>query len=153
MVRLADLPAHLAERYAAAECPEFETTPIATGPKLGERRVAIVSSAGLNRRHQPRFIGSDKDYRAIPSATDHSDILISHVSLGFDRTAFQQDLNSVFPIDRLRDLAKEGFIGSVAETHYSFMGGGTPEGMEPFAQKVAHHLQADKVTAVVLIPV
>jgi len=153
LVRLADLPAHLAERYAAAECPKFETTPIATGPSLGERRVAIVSSAGLNRRHQPRFIGPDKDFRAIPSATNPSDILMSHVSLGFDRTAFQQDLNTVFPIDRLRDIAKQGYIGSVAETHYSFMGGGSPEGMEPFARKVAHHLQADKVTAVVLIPV
>ena len=153
MVRLADLPAHLAERYATAKCPEFKTTPIAAGPILGERRVAIVSSAGLNQRHQPRFIGSDKDYRAIPSATDPSDILMSHVSLGFDRTAFQQDLNTVFPIDRLRDLAEEAFIGSVAEIHYSFMGGGSPEGMEPYAQNVVRLLQADNVTAVVLIPV
>lgn len=27
-----------------------------------------------------------------------------------------------FPIDRLRELADQGVIGSVAEKHYSFMG-------------------------------
>ncbi len=153
MVRLTDLPPHLADRYASANCPEFVETPMAAGPPIKERRVAIVSSAGLTLRDHSRFVGGDKDYRAIPVETASSDILMSHVSLGFDRTAFIQDINTVFPVDRLQDLAKEGYIGSVAKTHYSFMGGSSPEGMEPYAQEVARHLKRDNVSAALLLPV
>jgi D-proline reductase (dithiol) PrdB len=46
---------------------------------------------------------------------------MSHVSVNFDRTGFQQDLKVIFPLDRLRELAVEGSIGSVAAFHYSFL--------------------------------
>lgn len=153
MVRLIDIPDHLASRYAGADCPAFVTTPMVDGPPLRERRVAIISSAGLGLRDEPRFLGGDKDYRVIPADTDPTDILMSHVSLGFDRTAFYQDLNTVFPIDRLRELADEQFIGSVGDTHYSFMGGSSPEGMEDHANEVAHQLREDDVSAALLLPV
>lgn len=47
MARLTDFPPAQAKRYAELECPSFETTPWVHGPPLAERRVAIVSSAGL----------------------------------------------------------------------------------------------------------
>ena len=47
MVRLADLPPAQAQRLAAYDCPNFATEPWVTGPPLSQRRVAIVSSAGL----------------------------------------------------------------------------------------------------------
>ena len=50
------------------------------------------------------------------------DILTSHVSINFDRAGFQRDLNVIYPIDRLRELAAEGVIGGVAETHFTVMG-------------------------------
>ncbi len=153
MVRLADLPDHLANRYASADCPVFEATPMVDGPPLSDRRVAIISSAGLNLRNQSRFLGGDKDCRAIPAATEPSDILMSHVSLGFDRTGFYQDLNTVFPIDRLRSLVDEGFIGSVSDTHYSFMGGSSPDGMEVHADEMVRRLREDNVSAALLLPV
>jgi D-proline reductase (dithiol) PrdB len=59
----------------------------------------------------------------------------------------------VFPVDRLRELAAEGVIGSVAATHYSFMGATDPVQMEPYAREVASQLKSDAVGAVLLSPV
>lgn len=47
---------------------------------------------------------------------------LAHFSPNFDRTGFALDLNVVYPIDRLHELAERGVIGSVASTHLSFMG-------------------------------
>ena len=47
MTRLTDLPPDQAKRLAEVECPTFETRPWMTGPALAQRRIAIVSSAGL----------------------------------------------------------------------------------------------------------
>jgi D-proline reductase (dithiol) PrdB len=59
----------------------------------------------------------------------------------------------VFPLDRLNELAAEGEIGSVAATHYSFMGATDPVQMEPHARELAGRLKADGVDAVILSPV
>ena len=69
MTRLTDLPPALAKRLAELECPDFETRPWVTGPALSERRVAIVSSAGLVVRGEDPFRGRGPDYRVIPSGT------------------------------------------------------------------------------------
>ena len=153
MTRLSDLPAGQAKRLAELECPDFATRPWVGGPPLSQRRVAIVSSAGLVRRGENPFRGRDADYRAIPSDTRPEDLLISHISINFDRTGFQEDWNVVFPLDRLRDLAREGTIGSVADTHYSFMGATDPVQMEANAREVAGRLKQDGVDAAILPPV
>ena len=153
MVRLVDLPPAQAQRLAAFECPQFATEPWVTGPPLSQRRVAIVSSAGLLVRGGIPFRGRDPDYHAIPPGTPPSDLLISHVSINFDRTGFQEDWNVVFPLDRLGELAVEGRIGSVAATHYSFMGATDPREMEGAAREVAARLKQDRVDAVLLSPV
>jgi D-proline reductase (dithiol) PrdB len=83
--------------------------------------------------------------------------LISHISINFDRTGFQEDWNVVFPLDRLNELAADGVIGEVAQTHYSFMGsfmGATdPVLMEPHARALAGRLKGDRVDTVILPPV
>ena len=78
---------------------------------------------------------------------------MSHISINYDRTGFQEDWNVVFPLDRLGELAAEGAIGSVAATHYSFMGATDPVLMEDYAREVAGRLKQDKVDAVILSPV
>lgn len=153
MTRLTDLPPAQAQRLAELECPDFETRPWVTGPSLSQRRVAIVSSAGLVVRGEDPFRGRDPDYRAIPVTTAANDLLCSHISINFDRTGFQEDWNVVFPLDRLRELAVEGAIGSVAQTHYSFMGATDPVQMEPHARDLAGRLKQDRVDAVILSPV
>ena len=153
MTRLSDLPPAQATRLAELECPDFTTRPWVNGPPLRARRVAIVSSAGLVVRGEEPFRGRDADYRAIPGNTIPSELLISHISINFDRTGFQEDWNVVFPLDRLNELAAAGTIGSVAATHYSFMGATDPVQMEPYARELALRLKQDRVDAVILSPV
>jgi D-proline reductase (dithiol) PrdB len=153
MTRLTSLPQAQAERLATLECPDFETKPWVTGPPLSRRRVAIVSSAGLVVRGEDPFRGRDPDYRAIPADTKPEELLVSHISINFDRTGFQEDWNVVFPLDRLNELAADGMIGSVAQTHYSFMGATDPVQMEPQTRELAGRLKHDQVDAVVLSPV
>ena len=153
MTRLTDLPAGQAQRLAELECPDFATRPWVQGPPLSQRRVAIVSSAGLVVRGEEPFRGRDPDYRAIPATTAPEDLLCSHISINFDRTGFQEDRNVVFPIDRLRELAEEGVIGSVVDMHYSFMGATDPIQMEPHARELAGRLKLDNANSVILAPV
>lgn len=153
MTRLTDLPPAQANRLAATECPNFTTTPWVTGPSLAERRIAVVSSAGLFRRGGVPFLGRDADYRAIPNDIAWSDLLTSHISVNFDRTGLQEDWNVAFPLDRLKELAADGTVGSVASTHYSFMGASDPIAMEQHARELAGRLRQDQVDSVLLAPV
>jgi D-proline reductase (dithiol) PrdB len=153
MTRLSKLPPAQAKRLAELDCPDFATRPFVSGPALSRRRVAIVSSAGLVVRGEEPFRGRDPDYRAIPGTTAPENLLMSHISINFDRTGFQEDWNVVFPLDRLDELAAAGTIGSVARTHYSFMGATDPVQMEPHARELAGRLKQDGVDAVILSPV
>ena len=152
-MRLTNLPAAMAKRLAELECPDFKTTPWVEGPPLARRRVAVVSSAGLVVRGEKPFRGRDPDFRAIPGTTRPDQLLMSHISINYDRTGFQEDWNVAFPLDRLGELAAEGAIGSVAATHYSFMGATDPVLMEPHARELAGRLKQDAVDAVILPPV
>jgi len=153
MTRLTSLPPGQAKRLAEIECPDFETRPWVSGPALSQRRVAVVSSAGLFVRGENPFRGRDTDYRAIPADTKPEEVLISHISINFDRTGFQEDWNVVLPLDRLRELAADGVIGSVAKTHYSFMGAIDPTEAEVHVRELAGRLKRDNVDAVLLAPV
>ena len=78
---------------------------------------------------------------------------MSHVSTNFDRSGFQQDLNVVFPLDRLKELAVQGLISSAAAFHYSFMGAVDPKEFESSTRKLAALLKKDGVNALLLVPV
>jgi len=137
-----------------AKCPSFESRPWVTGPPLNQRRVAIISTAGLHtKKDRPFTLDRGDNYRVIPGDIKSSELLISHLSANFDRTGFQQDWNVMFPLDRLRELAKEGIIGSVADYHYSFMGATDPLRLEKDVRNLASILKKDQVNAVLLVPV
>jgi D-proline reductase (dithiol) PrdB len=153
MVRLVDLPPATQTGMRNLDCPSFERKPFVAGPPLAARRIAVVTSAGLVRRGEKPFVSGDVGYQALPGDTPADQLLMTHVSVNFDRTGFQRDINVVFPLDRLRALAAEGTIGSVASTHYSFMGATDPRGMEANARSVAGLLKADRVEGVLLTPV
>ena len=85
-------------------------------------RLAIVTTAGLHRRADRPFGPGEQTYRVIPSDTPAAEIVQSHTSLGFDRTAIMRDLNISFPIDRARELVARGELGGLGPNHYSFMG-------------------------------
>jgi D-proline reductase (dithiol) PrdB len=153
MARLEDIPEPTRTAARDIPCPAFDTTPFVTGPALSERRVAIVSSAALIHRGDKPFDFGSGEYRAVSSAWDNADILMSHVSINHDRNGYRRDLNVIYPIDRLRELADEGVIGSVADTHFSVMGSTDPAAMVASANSIANALHADRVNAIVLCPV
>jgi D-proline reductase (dithiol) PrdB len=145
MVRLSDLSELEAQHLLELPCAVNADGPWTAGPRRGTARVALITSAGLSLRSDDTFRPGASDYRVIPAAVDSADIIMSHVSTNFDRTGFQQDINVVFPIDRLRELAAEGVFGSVADFHYSFMGATEPEKLEGKARELAGLLKEDGV--------
>ena len=153
MVHLRELPEQLREALINQELPEFGDTPWINPKPLNECRVALVSTAGLHRREDPAFTPGAGDYRIIPDDYNMNDLVMSHLSTNFDRSGFYQDINTSFPIDRLRELAEGGTIGSVANRHFSFMGATPPTIMEPVARDLASVLKSDNVDAVALVPV
>lgn len=153
MARLEDIPDVEREVIMNLRLPDYPTTPFVDGPPLAERRVAIVSTAGLQRRGDRPFGVAAGDYRVIPGDTPPGDLVMSHASPNFDRTGFQQDVNVVFPLERLRELVADGTIGSVADFHYSFMGAADSEDLEGPARRLTELLHADAVDAVLLVPI
>jgi D-proline reductase (dithiol) PrdB len=157
MVRLADLDETTRNSFRARvkDLSPFAPTAFVKGPPLARRRVAIVATAGLHRRGDVPFTEgpAQADYRVIPGDARPEDLVMSHASINFDRSGFQQDLDVVFPLQRLRELAARGAIGSVADIHYSFMGALAPKSLEPRARQLAGMLKQDQVDAVLLSPV
>ena len=151
MTRYADMPESVARHLARLPLPEMEGGAFVSGPPLSERRIALVSSAGLGRRGDRPFGPGAVDYRVLPA--DANDIVMSHISVNYDRTGFQQDLNVVYPLQRLKELAAAGEIGGVAAHHYSFMGASDPAPMQPFAEDAAAAMLAEGVDTALLVPV
>jgi D-proline reductase (dithiol) PrdB len=149
MARTEDIP----QSTRDVPCPSFDTTPFVAGPPLSERRFAIVSSAALIRRGDMPFAFGSAECRFLPAVTPVGEILISHVSINFDRAGFQRDINVVYPIDRLRELAAEGVIGGVADTHYTVMGSTDPVGMVAAADQIAGQLRQERIDSILLSPV
>ncbi len=153
MARIEDIPEPTRTAVQTAPCPSFETRPWVNGPPLAQRRVAIVSSAALFRKGEAPFHFGSTESRRLSADLPAGDILLSHVSINFDRSGFQRDINVAYPIDRLRELAREGVIGGVAETHYSILGSTEPVGMEDTAEQIAGQLRQEHIDAVLLSPV
>ena len=139
----------------SSRCPSFDTPAFTSLSKpLSEARVAIVTSAALHRPDQGRFAPADTSFRALDRAD--RDLVLGHWSPNFDRSGFQVDLNVVYPIDRLEELAAEGVIGDVAPRHFAFAGN-QPETVSEVrldtGPACAAELLADAVDVVVLTPV
>jgi D-proline reductase (dithiol) PrdB len=116
--------------------------------------LAIVTSAGLHGRGDRPFGREDPTYRVIPSDVAAADVLQSHSSLAFDKTAFIRDVNVVFPIDRLGELVADGRVGRIGPRHYSVMGA-LPDMSrlrDETAPALAARLVDDGVDVVVLTP-
>ena len=114
MVRLNTLPHADRAHLQAKPLPEVGKTAWQPSRALSESRVALLTTSGIGLRSDQRFELRDTTYRVIPGEVEAKDLVMSHASVNFDRTAFQLDLNVAFPIDRLRELEAGGEIGSLA---------------------------------------
>ncbi len=153
MARLEDFSEPMRSHLADLACPSFVETLWVVAKPLARCRVAIVSTAGLQRRGDRAFEMGTSDFRVIPGDTPSGDIVMSHISTNFDRSGFQADINVALPIDRLRELADAGTIGSVAGYHYSFMGATDPTHMRAHAERMCGLLRDDDVDVVLLVPI
>jgi D-proline reductase (dithiol) PrdB len=102
-------------------------TPLAK--PLSECRVSLLSTAGISMKDDPPFdmemerknpMRGDPSWRALRAGASSSDIDANHLHI--DTGYVEEDLNVALPLDRLRELAEDGVVGSVASTHYSIMG-------------------------------
>jgi D-proline reductase (dithiol) PrdB len=122
-------------------------------------RVALVTTAGLVPPGEAPFDanvrGGDSSFRVIPADAELARVEEHHRSASFDHTGIEQDRNVAFPLDRLRELAAAGEIGSVAPRHLSFMGSITAPGrlIRYSAPESAAVLVADEVDVALLVPV
>ena len=87
--------------------PEFDSTPVAAAPILAKARVAILTTAGLRGAGDVSYWQpTDGSFTVLP-ATDR-DVQLSHFSPNFDRSGFAADINVVYPVDRLEEMAAAG---------------------------------------------
>ena len=110
--------------------------------------MAFITAGGIHKKSQVPFNTSgDFSYRVIEKDTPTSEPMVTHG--GFDNSDINKDVNAMFPIDRLRELVKEGFIGSLADETYTFMGGGNVEKFRnETGPEIARKLKAQGVDVV-----
>lgn len=108
-----------------SEIPTATLPPVVWTPvnkPLAEMRVALVTGTGVHLRGDARFnLVCDNTFRIIPGDSGTEDLTVSHG--GYDNSDVLADINSMFPLDRLRELAAEGLIAGIAPRHIGFMGG------------------------------
>lgn len=112
----------LSRSYQPSEQQGVPWTPVTK--RLRESTVSIVTTAGVHLRNQIPFDmkdpNGDPSPRVIPGEVSTDDLMITHDY--YDHKDADRDINVVFPIERLREFAKEGFIKAVAPVHFGFMG-------------------------------
>ena len=134
--------------------PEFDTTAFTPPKPLTEATVAIVTTAAIHPMDDDGFTGFDTGFRLLDR--ERRDLALGHWSPNFDRSAFAADLDVVYPIDRLEELAADGVIGRVAPRHVSFAGN-QPDDVATVrldsGPAAAEALRHDGVDVVLLTPV
>jgi D-proline reductase (dithiol) PrdB len=126
---------------------------------LAHCRLALVSSAGLvvpgQRPFDEGVRGGDPSFREIPADADPRGLIDTHRSTSFDHGGIAADPNLALPLERVRELAASGRIGSVNRRHLSFMGSITAPGrlMRDTAPVAARALADDGVDVALLVPV
>lgn len=106
--------------YRWVENVDAPWTPL-TKP-LNQSRVALASSSGIYLTSQrPFHTKDDTSIREIPKTASAGDFGLNH--FGYRMDGAERDPYCVFPLEQMRKLEDEGFIGELAETAYTFMGG------------------------------
>ena len=149
------------EHFAKQGFPPYQWAVNQTVPwtpfvkRLEDCRVAMISSGGIYiRGKQPPFDPERDDltFREIPRDIDVRDLSISHNH--YDHSDADKDVNVVFPIERIREMEQERFIGSVAPVNYAFMGRIFKRRQleKEMAPEIARKLKENKVDVFLLVP-
>jgi len=120
-------------------------------------RLTLVGSSGLYLAGQRPFdtnaLRGDFSWRLVPVDADLTTSYLAHEH--YDHTAADTDRNSVFPLDRLRELVASGEIGGLTANHFSFSGylPDWAEVVDQFAPALAERVIEQHPDAVLLVPV
>lgn len=126
---------------------------------LAESCLAVVSTAGFYLEGDEPFdvdsARGDASFRTIPSNFAREKLKIAHTHYSHARV--KEDINVLFPIDRILELVEANVIGKLATNFYSFgFGGdlikefiGKPDGS---AHQLVQKLKRDEVDYVIMVP-
>lgn len=134
-------------------------TPLAK--PLSECTVALLSSAGIALKDDEPFDQEgerqnpwwgDPTYRILPKTATEKDIRLYHMHI--DPSYAEQDLNCLFPLQRLQEMENNGRIGRMSPRHYSMMGYILkPEKLlRETVPAIIRNLREDMADVVVLVP-
>ena len=122
---------------------------------------ALMTSAGISMKNDPPFdvarekrepTWGDPSSRQIPASAGEKDIDVNHLHINTDY--IKQDINVMLPLKRFQEFEKEGIIGRLASTCYSYYGFqmDPAELLERTMLDVAGQMQAENIEAVLLTP-
>ncbi len=121
----------------------------------------LMTSAGISMKNDSPFdmerekrepTWGDPTYRAISRDATSADISVNHLHINTDY--IKEDMNVILPARRLAEFEKEGIIGKLAPTCYSFYGFQMDPAilLEQTMPKVSSQMRAEGVNAVILTP-
>ena len=118
---------------------------------IAQATVAIVTTGGVHLcTDEPFDLKTDASFRAIPRSASSADLCITHEH--YDRRDALRDLNLIFPLERLLELATAGIVGRVADVHYGFGFVQDPRDLLASGGKVGGLLSQAGVDLVILVP-
>lgn len=136
--------------------PEFDNVAPATAiSDLSKAKIALVTSGGIVPKGNPDRIESSSASKYGTYSIENVDTLTADsyetAHGGYDPSYANQDPNRVLPLDIVREMEKEGVIGSLHNYFYTTVGNGTAvANAKKYAAEIAQKLLADGVDAVIL---
>ncbi len=145
------------DRYPGSMISKDDLIPLAKLLKpISEARLTFVSTSGVQPKGSMPFdtvhpVG-DYSFRRVPCDSKIEDLEIHQ--LKYPTKGANRDLNVIFPIERLSELAAEGFIGGLTDNFYTFIGYNMDaERLErTLAEDIAEAVEAEKPDVVLLAP-
>ena len=122
---------------------------------ITKAKIALITSGGIVPKGNPDHIESSSaskygtyDITGVESVTAEG---YETAHGGYDPTYADDNPNRVLPVDVMRDLEKEGKIGSLYNTYFATVGNGTAvASAKKFAAEIAAKIKKDGVDAVIL---
>lgn len=136
--------------------PVFDRVdPNAAVKDIKNAKIALVTSGGIVPKGNPDHIESSSASKYGSYSIEGVEVLTSETYEtahgGYDPTYANIDPNRVLPVDVLRQMEKEGKIGSLFNTFYSTVGNGTAVASTvKFGEEIAEELKKGGVDAVIL---
>lgn len=149
--KLADKP--YTTEYAMPDFDRVDPNPAVKD--IAHAKIALVTSGGIVPKGNPDHIESSSASRYgeydIEGVMDLTEATYETAHGGFDPVYANEDSDRVLPVDVLRDMEKEGKIGSLHHLFYTTTGNGTAvASSKAFAAEFSKKLRADGVDAVIL---